>query len=198
MKDIQVINDVMNGELDKYTVLIDKYHNELFQYLHNVIGSISKTEEILQEIFFKSYQHFDRFDSSYASYRIWMYRISGKHLMKYLKTYQKPVEKTIVSANNQVDKILLAMAKTLRPKHFKILSLCYFSNLELDDISKSLNSSEKSVQRAIKRSMLKVHMKELDCGKVSRPIDEAAIAKSKEQSAKVIMNRVYVYKNEHK
>lgn len=199
MKDIQVINDVLNGETDKYSLLIDKYHNELFLYLYNIMCDHSDSETLLQEVFYKTFQHFDRFDASIASYRIWMYRSTSKYLMKYLKYNQGTFQKCLIDDHNkEANELLQIMSKSLRPKQFKILSLCFFSSLDMEEISKALNSSLKSIQRTVERSLIRIHRNHVDCAKINRNSNDESLLESKEKLLKIVMNQLYEYRKEHK
>lgn len=173
MNDIEIINIVLTEDKNKYALLIDKYHNELFKYVYNMTGSYTDTEDLLQEIFFKIYKALKKYDDSKASFRTWMYRIAKNYVLNHLQsartrlknnTYEyddavnrsdEDVEKQAVK-NDEIDRILEVMKKILSPKHYEIMHLHYFSNLTVKEISETLSIPDKTIYKAIKVSVEKI------------------------------------------
>ena len=84
--DIEIIEEILNGKNDYFSVLMEKYHNEIFKYVYNILGNYETTEDLLQEIFLKTYKNLKKYNSSKASFRTWLYRISTNHTMNYLNS----------------------------------------------------------------------------------------------------------------
>lgn len=173
MDDIQLINQILAGQKDDYALLIDKYYKELFKYIYNMVHSYETTEDLLQEIYMKVYKNLNKYDSDKASFRTWIYRISSNHTFNYLSkksnrinnfTYEyddsinqssEDVEERAIK-DKQIDRILKAMEKVLKPKHYQIMSLHYFSDLSAKDISETMGVPLKTVYKAIESSVEKV------------------------------------------
>ena len=159
--------------MEQHQKIMDKYHNELFKYVYNIVNNYSETEDLLQEIFFKLYKNLKKYDSSKASFRTWMYRIGRNHVLNYLnsakhklkkKTYEYDdeinrsddnIEKQAVK-DDQINRILMAMEKVLKPKHYQIMQLHYFSNLTVQEISEVMQIPDKTIYKAIKTSIEKI------------------------------------------
>ena len=173
MNDIEIINQVITEDKNKYALLIDKYHNELFKYVYNMTGSYIETEDLLQEIFFKIYKSLKKYDFSKASFRTWIYRIAKNYVLNHLQsaktrlknnTYQYDdeinssndnVEETAVK-NDQINQVLKTMERILSPKHYEIMHLHYFSSLTVKEISETLNIPDKTIYKVIKVSIEKI------------------------------------------
>jgi RNA polymerase sigma-70 factor (ECF subfamily) len=173
MDELKLINDILKGHKDDYRILMDRYYKELFKYIYNMVGSYETTEDLLQEIFLKVYHKLNRFDGSKASFRTWIYRVSANHTYNFLKkksnqfnqyTYEYDdainkadvdVEKEAIKSD-QINRVILAMKKVLKPKHYKIISLHYFSNLTPKEISESTNIPLKTVYKAIKSGIERI------------------------------------------
>ncbi|MFO7969551.1 MAG: RNA polymerase sigma factor [Candidatus Izemoplasmatales bacterium] len=173
MEDIEIIKRILNGNKDDYGLIMDKYYKELFKYVYNLTNNYDTTEDLLQEIFFKVYKILHKYDSTKASFRTWLYRISSNYTLNHLKkkanklnkyTYEYDdsinqsktnVEKE-VEEEKEIDRIIKAMHKVLKPKHFEIMSLHYFSNLTPKEISDSTKIPLKTVYKAIKSSIEKI------------------------------------------
>lgn len=191
-----MINDVLNGEIDKYSMLINKYHDELFQYIYNIANDYSKTNQMLEDIFIKTHDQFDRFDASVASYRIWMYRVTSKYIIKQFASNQRISIANIVIDDLPENTLLLSMKKRLSAKQYRVLSLCYFSSLSINEISKSLGYTEKTILKYVKHFLLIDEHNETQCVKRNRFIDEEVLFDFRNQLTSNVMN--HLYESRHK
>ncbi len=173
MNDIEIIKKILNGEKDLFAELMKKYHNELFKYVYNMLGEYTETEDLLQEIFFKLYKNLKKYDSQKAAFRTWMYRISKNYLLNYLKSKKYRERQKVFEYDDKLNSgdedlvenainderihlILKTMEKLLKPKHYEIMHLHYFSNLSVKEISETLNIPDKTIYKAIKSSIEKI------------------------------------------
>ena len=178
MDDILIIKEVLNGNKNEYSMLMNKYHNEIFKYVYNMVNNYQETEDLLQEIFFKVYKNLNKYNSDKASFRTWLYRISKNYVINYLKSahnkinrnnllYDDEINKseenieTQAVQNDQIDRIIAVMEKVLKPKHQEIMQLYYFSNLTVKEISETMNIPDKTIYKAINSSIEKIK-KEVD------------------------------------
>lgn len=173
MDDIQIIKQILAGNKNDYALLMDRYYKELFKYIYNMTSSYESTEDLLQEIFMKIYKNLHKFNNDKASFRTWIYRISANHTLNFLNkksnkfnqyTYEyddsinqgkDDVEEKSIK-EDQINRIIKAMEKVLKPKHYQIMSLHYFSDLSANEISETMGVPLKTVYKAIKSSVEKV------------------------------------------
>lgn len=172
VEDIQVIKLVLQGKVDHYAQLIDKYHNEIFSFVFNMVGQYQDTEDLVQEIFYKTYKALPKYDPDKASYRTWLYRVASNHTLNHLNSarrrnttstevdFSQLAADTDVEAeaikNEQIRQIVTVMKKVLSHKHQTILSLHYFSGLSVQEISESMEIPDKTIYKAIKSSIEKI------------------------------------------
>lgn len=173
MDDSQLIKRILDGHKNDFALLIDQYYKELFKYIYNMTGSYETTEDLLQEIYLKVYKNLKKYDDKKASFRTWIYRVSANHTFNYLNkksnqmhmythAYDDEINQASedVEANaikdRRINRIIKAMEKVLKPKHYQIMSLHYFSNLSPKDISETTNIPLKTVYKAIKSSIEKI------------------------------------------
>lgn len=173
MDDNLIIEKILDGDKDLYQELMDKYYKELFKFVYNMVNSYETTEDLLQEVFLKCYRNLSKYDSSKASFRTWIYRVCSNHTLNFLKkksnrlnrfTYE--YDDTLSSSfddveaeaikDEQINQILIAMEKVLKPKHYKIVSLYYFSNLTPNEISEITGIPVKTIYKAIQSSVEKI------------------------------------------
>jgi len=178
MEDSRIIEKVLQGEKDFFGVLMKKYFKEIFKYVYNVTNSYDISEDITQEIFIKIYNELSKYNIKKASFRTWIYRIAGNYTINYVKSksYRNNQKTTLYEDefNNSEEDIVTDVIKDekiseinniavslLSPKHYQMFSLHYFSNLNVKEISESMNVPEKTIYKALKTSIEKIK-KEVD------------------------------------
>jgi len=178
LDDNALIEKILTSDKNLYAEIMEKYHNEIFKYIYNMVNNYNDTEDLVQEIFFKIYKNLKKYNPNKASFRTWMYRISKNHVINYLKSSKSKinrnnleyddsinksdenVEESVIK-DNQINMILKAMEKILSPKNYEIMHLHYFSNLTVKEISQTLSIPDKTIYKAIKSSINKLK-KEVD------------------------------------
>jgi RNA polymerase sigma-70 factor (ECF subfamily) len=173
LNDLEIIELILDGEKEKFRLLMDKYHNEMFKYVYNITGNYQDTEDLLQEIFYKIYKNLKKYDSAKASFRTWLYRVSKNHVLNYLnssrvkiknKTYEYDDSLNSADANieekavkdDQINRIITVMKNILNDKHLQIMQLYYFSELTVKEIAETTAIPEKTIYKAIKSSIEKI------------------------------------------
>lgn len=169
MEDKQIINDILTGNVDQYSILMERYHNEMFSFVFNMVGQYQDTEDLVQEIFYKTYQSLSKYNPKKASFRTWLYRIASNHTINYVnsKYYRTRTTSEVdlsllegdtdlveeVIKDEQLNRVVAAMKKVLIKKHQTILALHYFSGLSVKEISESLGIPDKTIYKALKTSI---------------------------------------------
>ena len=173
MEELSLIIAIQNGDSEKFSYVIDKYHNELFKYVYNLIGDYQRTEDLIQEIFFKIYQKIKKYNPDLASFRTWIYRITTNHTYSYIKSKSYRQAKNNIEYNDlvfqdktnpqdkllkeeKINLILKVIEDLLKPKHYAIMSMHFFSYLTVKENSETLNIPQKTIYKAIKTSIEKI------------------------------------------
>ena len=171
-EDLTSIRLILQGKKDHYAILMNKYHNEIYSFVFNMLGNYEDTEDLVQEIFIKVYHNLSKYNSDKSGFRTWLYRISSNHTLNYLKSssYRKRSNKELdvshitsdidieneVIKERQIKSIITIMKQKLSVKHQKILMLHYFSGLSVQEISKALDIPQKTIYKALKSSIEKI------------------------------------------
>ncbi len=172
MDDLQVIRLVLQGKTDHYGQLMERYHNEMFSFVFNMVGQYQDTEDLVQEIFFKTYENLSKYDPDKSAFRTWLYRIASNHTINYLNSAfhrkhtasdidtsfledETDIEAEAIKAE-RIRMIVAAMKKRLSKKHQNIVALHYFSGLSVKEISETLDIPDKTIYKALKSSIDKI------------------------------------------
>lgn len=96
---------VVSGRREYYKELVKRYHKKLLLYLRHLIGSGDEAEDLLQNVFVKTYENLRRFDQD-RKFSSWIYRIAHNEAVNYLK--KKSRRRTvswedIVSVKDKID-----------------------------------------------------------------------------------------------
>ena len=64
------------GEARAFTVLADRYHSRLLNFIHRMIGDRERSEDLVQETFVRVHRHLHRYDQN-RKFSTWAYTIAG-------------------------------------------------------------------------------------------------------------------------
>ena len=91
--DLQKVSDLDDSELIKiiitqnreaYQELFARYQKKLFAYIYHLIGNREETEDVLQNVFSKTYKSIAHFDTT-RKFSSWIYRIAHNEAVNFLK-----------------------------------------------------------------------------------------------------------------
>jgi RNA polymerase sigma-70 factor, ECF subfamily len=180
LTDEELAQLVQKGDKEKFGVLMERYQAKLFRYGRKFLPSHDNIEDAVQDVFIKTYQNIQSFDSS-QKFSPWIYRIAHNTYINtikknslnpaYLFDFDTLVSHTVVEdplvrereqqeMKQAIDKALLQ----IEPKYREILVLYYIEDLSYKEISEILHIPIGTVGVRIMRAkdLLKVAYKELD------------------------------------
>lgn len=74
MQDKEIIEQIIQGDSDKYRLIIDKYKNKVFGIIYSFCGQTCDCEDIAQNVFIKIFKALPKFKFE-SEFSTWMYRI---------------------------------------------------------------------------------------------------------------------------
>ena len=74
--DSMLVARFLAGERRAFTVLADRYHVRLMNFIQRTIGDRERAEDLVQETFIRVYRHLHRFDQT-KKFSTWVYTIAG-------------------------------------------------------------------------------------------------------------------------
>ncbi len=169
--DSQIVASVLKGDIDDYSVLVERYEAKLMRYASFLIKDYDMASDLVQETFIKAYTNLNGFkqDKSFSS---WIYRILHNESMNLIKRNKKVASfssydmdgneiSVKFSADKDIDSQLLkaevqkCMAK-IDIKYREVLALYYLQHLKYDDISEVLRIPSSTVGVRIKRAKIEL------------------------------------------
>jgi RNA polymerase sigma-70 factor (ECF subfamily) len=178
--DEELASAVQKGDTEKFGMLMQRYKQKLFRYGRKFLSNPDNIEDIVQDIFIKTYQNIQSFDVS-QRFSPWIYRIAHNTFINALKkevrnplsffdfdtimahpVYEDPdaEEKERKEMKEHIEKGL----DKLSPHYKEILILYYLEELKYKEIADILHIPVSTVGIRLKRAKdaLKRVWKELE------------------------------------
>lgn len=170
--DQHVINQVLNGQTAAYSVLVERYKDLVFTLALRMLKNREEAEEVSQDTFVKAYKSLVKFKGD-SKFSTWLYKIAYNSCLDRLKTYKKDyalvaidefTERDIKTLDNAFEQLaakeqgeaIKACMELLPPEDSFILTLFYFEDQSLEEISGVLGITPNNVKVKLFRSRKKL------------------------------------------
>lgn len=87
-EEIQLIDNILNGEAERYKVLVDRYAPMVFSIVNDFVDNNKDAEELAQAIFVKTYERLSSFNGE-SKFSSWLYMIAKNHCRDYAKNIRR-------------------------------------------------------------------------------------------------------------
>lgn len=164
--DEDVMAQVQNGDLDRMSVLFDRYQSPLYQFFRRQSLDSSASEDLVQEVFVRVM----RFRGTYragATFRSWLYQIARNTRIDYLRralrettvddsfgdtfTTEAAVD-TALEASDQARMLRRALARLPERKR-EVLLLSRYQGLKYKEIADLMGCDVNTIKVRIHRSV---------------------------------------------
>jgi len=169
LTDDELIDQVRAGDLQSFEELIDRYRNQVFNFVYRILGSRDEAEDILQDTFMKVYQHLPRYkkQSKFSSYLFTIAHNLSMNRVNYRKRSQMKLDTLAQSGGevsvsertpdaqlreNEVATVVHRAIGKLPPKYRAALVLSEFEGFSYKQISEVLDCSVGTVKSRIFRA----------------------------------------------
>ena len=181
--DIQLIERVLAGDDDAFSVLVRKYQTQVHALAWRKIGDFHIAEEITQDTFLKAYKKLATLKKP-QRFASWLYVIAANRCSSWLRkkrlwtqpleqleetdseqlqkaTYSRHVieenERTAVAAQREVVKKLLTK---LQESERTVITLHYFGEMSCTEIGEFLGVSANTIKSRLRRAQLRLRKEE--------------------------------------
>ena len=153
--DEQIAALVQKGDKEAFGVIMDRYERKLFSYARKFLTGQDNIEDVVQEVFIKTYQNIKSFDLS-QKFSPWIYRVAHNTFVNALRKKSKsplrffdfdtylahPVYEDTVPVEKEQERIIDLVDKgldKLSPEYREIIILFYIENLSYKEIADILH-----------------------------------------------------------
>lgn len=169
--DEQVVTRVIEGEFQKFGILVERYTPKLTRYVQKFLRAAPDAQDVVQNIFIKAYVNIRSFDVS-RKFSPWIYRIAhnecinvvqkqGKEKVSSFEVFDFDVIAPYLHSTYTADKEaheqetkqeVETMLEKLSPKYREVLILYFLQDLDYKEISEVLKIPIATVGVRIKRA----------------------------------------------
>ena len=180
LSDEELASLVQKGDADKFGFIMERYQAKLFRYGKKFLSSPDNIEDVVQDVFIKTYKNIKSFDTT-KKFSPWIYRIAHNTYVNaikknslnplYLFDFDTLVSHTVVEdpivrerEQKEMREIVEKGLSEIEPKYREILVLYYIEDLSYKEIAEILHIPIGTVGVRIMRAkeILKEGFKKLD------------------------------------
>ena len=172
LNDQHYIKLIIGGDINAFAILVDRYKSLVFTLSLKMLASREEAEEVSQDVFIKIYKSLSGFKTE-SKFSTWLYRITYNTCLDRLRTtkrtaYLVAVEdfeaQEVTTLMNALDTIEEKERKQMIQKCLDLLpaednfllTLYYFQENSLKEISKIMGINENNVKIKLFRSRRKL------------------------------------------
>ena len=158
------IQEILAGNTRAFEALVADYQNTVARFVYKVVTHPEDREEVCQDVFVKVYLNLDKFRFD-ARFTTWLYQIAYRTAVSSLRrkrheteTYDDDIavsETDVVSAQ-QTHAILDAAMKKLKLEERSVVTLHYFQDSSIEDISAIIDRPAGTVKSILHRARQKL------------------------------------------
>lgn len=166
------INLIIEGDTNAFSVLVNRYKDLVYTLTLRMLKNREEAEEVAQDTFIKAYKSLSRFKGD-SKFSTWLYKIAYNTSLDRLKKNKKHINdvdineftehqiKTIDNAFDTLDSQEQAQAiqdcmALLPSDEAFLLTLFYFEELSLEEISETIGLTPNNVKVKLFRSRKKL------------------------------------------
>jgi len=171
MTDIELIARITKRDRQAFDSFYEKYAQIIFNVCVRILRDESEAEDIMQEIFVQIWREAERFDSSRASVKTWLFTIArSRSLDRYRsrKTMQSRLQdageedlQQIASAENLqgtsvMQQYIGGVLNQLSKEQRSVLELSYYEGLTQEEIAERLGEPLGTIKSRIRSALIKL------------------------------------------
>jgi RNA polymerase sigma-70 factor (ECF subfamily) len=171
-EDINLINAIKNGDTKAYAQLVERYKDLVYTLALRMLKHREEAEEVAQDTFIKVFKSLDKFKGD-SKFSTWVYRVTYNTCLDNIKKNKKHLNNVPIDAytfnkldtiDNALDHMINEERNVLIKKCINklpedssaLLTLFYFEELSLDEISKIINVEANTVKVKLFRARKKL------------------------------------------
>ena len=167
-----LINEIVEGDTHAFALLVDRYKDLVFTLALRMLKNREEAEEVAQDTFIKTYKSLEKFKGD-SKFSTWIYRVAYNTSLDRIKKNKKHFNEVeineftahqVITIDNALDRLetkeqeeVIQRCIALLPSEESfLLTLYYFDDLSLDDISKIVGITANSIKVKLFRSRKKL------------------------------------------
>lgn len=161
-EDLKLVQEVLNGNVDSFNILVNKYELSIIRFVYNTIRDREAAEDITQEVFITLYNKLYTFKKEYK-FSNWLFQVARNKCIDYVRKYKRVYEANVEEINDlvsneispeqsaefkEIKKTVENFIETLNEIDRQIIILRYCNDrMTFYDIAEVLYMTESAVKR---------------------------------------------------
>jgi RNA polymerase sigma-70 factor (ECF subfamily) len=167
-----IINQIIEGDTKAFAVLVDRYKDLVFTLAIRMLKNREEAEEVSQDTFIKVFKSLGKFKGD-SKFSTWIYKVAYNTCLDRIKRNKRQMnevgideftEHQIKTIDNALDKLetneqqqsIQECLQRLPSEDSFLLTLYYFEDLSLEEISKIVNIEANTVKVKLFRARKKL------------------------------------------
>jgi RNA polymerase sigma factor (sigma-70 family) len=168
------------GNPDAFGSLYDAYYSQIFRYILRRTANVQVTEDITSEVFFAALKNISKFHWQGVPFSAWLYRIANNKTATYFThgtnghVHLDDIPESDLSSTSSAEEELLEAEaelkrheqylalheniKKLDIKYQEVVTLRFFENKQINEISAILGKREGTVKSLLHRGLEKLRV----------------------------------------
>ncbi|HTE22396.1 MAG TPA: RNA polymerase sigma factor [Candidatus Limnocylindria bacterium] len=170
MNEAEIIQEVLDGNPDKYTALVERYFKGLIIHCERIVGDRDDAEDIAQEAFIKAYEQLNSFDAKRARFSTWVYKIATNKAIDHLRKNKRKlnVEDVELLAESTMplfleeeerEAVRQAVLELVPPEYRHIIAAYYWQGKSYQQIAKEMDKPVNTIGTWMRRAKLQLKEK---------------------------------------
>ena len=166
------INETLNGNVNAYAFLVERYKHMVFTLTIRIVKNREEAEEVSQDVFVKAYKNLKSFKGE-SKFSTWIYKIGYYASLDVVKKNKRQINSINIDEFNEGNigsmqdglkyleakerkKVISDALLRLNEDEQVILTLYYFEEMPLKEISKVVNLSLENIKVKLFRARKKL------------------------------------------
>jgi RNA polymerase sigma factor (sigma-70 family) len=166
------INETLNGNVNAYAFLVERYKHMVFTLTIRIVKNREEAEEVSQDVFVKAYKNLKSFKGE-SKFSTWIYKIGYYASLDVVKKNKRQINSINIDEFNEGNigsmqdglkyleakerkKVINDALLRLNEDEQVILTLYYFEEMPLKEISKVVNLSLENIKVKLFRARKKL------------------------------------------
>lgn len=167
-QDQHYIEKTIKGDTKAFSVLVDRYKHMVYTLALRMVRNKEEAEEVSQDTFLNVYKNLSKFKAD-SKFSTWVYKIAYNRSLDYIKKQSRYIETTVIDTyternlqsientlgkleTNERNETIKSALQELPGDDSVLITLHYYEELSLDEISKILDTSANTIKVRLYRS----------------------------------------------
>ncbi len=176
LPDSEIINRVLEGDVDRFRLLVDRHSRAIFRLAWRMTGNEHDAEDVVQETFIRAYRQLARFELR-ANFGTWIHRIAVNCALDQIKARTRrgrgvdsrdpddDVVESLASMEPAQDRLLASREarlavrsamERLSPNERTAFVLRHFEGMSIEEIGSTLGTRVNATKNTIFRAVQKL------------------------------------------